>query len=74
MATSPAYTPDALIAAAERGDTIVAIDGKPVRDPDDVATAIASRKVGDEIRVTVRRNGSEMTLTVRLERRPERAP
>ena len=56
------------------GDTIVAIDGKAVRDPDDVADAVAQRRVGDQVRVTVRRNGGETTLTVRLERRPERAP
>ena len=56
------------------GDTIVAINGKEVRDPDDVAEAINQRRVGDRIQVTVRRNGSETTLTVRLERRPEQAP
>jgi putative serine protease PepD len=56
------------------GDTIVAIDGNPVQGPDDVAGEVAKHEIGDELKVTVRRNGSETTLTVRLERRPDSAP
>jgi putative serine protease PepD len=56
------------------GDTIVAIDGNAVQSPDDVAGEVAKHEIGDELKVTVRRNGSETTLTVRLERRPDSAP
>ncbi|HVL97213.1 MAG TPA: trypsin-like peptidase domain-containing protein [Solirubrobacteraceae bacterium] len=56
------------------GDVIVAIDGTAISDPDDVAAAVNGHEVGDEIRVTVRRGRDEVTLTVRLAQRPERAP
>jgi S1-C subfamily serine protease len=56
------------------GDTIVAIDGKAVNTPDDVAAEITKHHVGDEVKVTVQRGGSQATLSVHLEKRPESAP
>jgi putative serine protease PepD len=56
------------------GDTIVAIDGKAVQTPDDVAAEVGKHHVGDKIKVTVRRNGSQATIDVQLQRRPDSAP
>ena len=56
------------------GDVIVGIDGRPVRDPADVSSAVSRLKPGDSVRVTVRRGGDRRTVRVRLTTRPERLP
>jgi len=56
------------------GDVIVGIDGRPVRDPGDVSSAVSRLKPGDSIRVTVKRGGDRRTVRVRLTQRPERLP
>jgi putative serine protease PepD len=56
------------------GDTIVSINGIAVSGPEDVAAEIAKHEPGDEVDVTVRRGGSEVTLKVKLDRRPDSAP
>ena len=56
------------------GDVITSIDGERVTEPDDVVEAIAGRKPGDTVRLTLRRGGSEETVEVTLGRRPENAP
>jgi VCBS repeat-containing protein len=69
---------DAGLKAAEKadaavptgGDLIVAVNGKPVTDMADVAEAVASRKVGDTITVTVLRDGTSQTVTLTLKDRP----
>lgn len=48
------------------GDVIVAVDGEDVDDPTDLGTAIARRQPGDEVVVTVDRNGSTDDLTIIL--------
>jgi S1-C subfamily serine protease len=53
------------------GDRIVEIAGTPVRDPDDVSTAVNARRPGDEVRVVVERGGERRTLTVTLGTQPE---
>lgn len=59
-------------AAVPKGaDLIVAVNGTPVRDMADVSQAVASRKVGEEITVTVLRDGSEKTVTLTLKDRPK---
>ena len=52
------------------GDLIVAVNGRPVTDMADVAEAVASRKVGDTITVTVLRDGKSQTVTLTLKDRP----
>ena len=52
------------------GDLIVAVNGTPVTDMADVAEAVASRKVGDQITVTVLRDGKSQTVTMTLKDRP----
>jgi len=43
----------------ELGDVIVGLDEKPVNDYDDLYSILDAKKAGDEIRVTVTRNGRE---------------
>ena len=57
-------------AVPKGGDLIVAINGRPVIDMADVAEAVASRKVGDTITVTVLRDGTSQTVTLTLKDRP----
>jgi S1-C subfamily serine protease len=48
------------------GDVIVAIDGQPMRTFDDLAGYIDSQDVGDEVTLTVHRDGEEIELTAEL--------
>ena len=48
----------------EPDDVIVAIDGKPVRDRQDVSVAMSSRKIGQTVAMTVRR--AKQTLVERM--------
>lgn len=52
------------------GDLIVAIDGQPVAREDALVRAIASRRVGDTITLTVYRNGRTLSIPVKLLRSP----
>ena len=61
-------------AGAEIGDLVTQVDGQPVGKPEDIATAIADNKPGDQITMKVRRNGQERTLNVTLSDRPATAP
>lgn len=51
-------------------DVIVEIDGKTIEDPGDVSDAVRGHKPGDELKVTVVRDGDRQTLDVRLGERP----
>ena len=53
------------------GDVIVAVDGKPVADPDDVAAAIAGKQPGDRVEIEFYRDGEKQTESVELGERPE---
>ena len=53
------------------GDLIVAIDGESVTDPEGVASAVAAKKPGDQIKVEVYRGEDTRTITVTLGERPE---
>jgi S1-C subfamily serine protease len=55
----------------QTGDIITAIDGHPVKQIDDIINYIESQKnVGDNIKLTVNRNGQIMDLTATLQTRP----
>src|SRR5919206_2138845 len=55
----------------QTGDIITAVDGHPVRQIDDIINYIESQKnVGDNIKLTVHRNGQIMDLTATLQARP----
>jgi S1-C subfamily serine protease len=49
------------------GDVIIAIDGTEIDTYEDLAAFIDSKNVGDTVKVTVMRGGSETTLNVTLE-------
>ncbi|HKG03827.1 MAG TPA: trypsin-like peptidase domain-containing protein [Conexibacter sp.] len=58
-------------AGLQEGDTIVALDGAPVDDANALAAAIGGHKPGDEVRVTVERDGARQTVTVELGTQPQ---
>ena len=53
------------------GDIVTAIDGKPTDDAGALRYRLATASVGETITVTLRRNGSTLTLPVRLAAPPE---
>jgi S1-C subfamily serine protease len=59
---------------AAGGDVIVAIDGRPVREENDVATALTRFSPGDEVSLQVMRGDRRQTLRVKLGERPLDAP
>jgi len=46
------------------GDVIVAVDGKPVRTPSDVAQAMHGAKIGEKLVFTVRRDGAKRVFVL----------
>jgi hypothetical protein len=50
----------------EAGDVIVAVDGEPTRSLTELQTIIATKQVGDSVRVRARRDGDYFTVVVRL--------
>ncbi len=56
------------------GDLIVAVDGKTVTTPSDIATAISDNKPGDTITVSYYRGQAKRTATLTLANRPAKAP
>jgi S1-C subfamily serine protease len=57
------------------GDVIIAIEGSPVASMDDLIAYLSSdTQVGQEVTLTVLRNGEEMKVQVALEARPASTP
>jgi 2-alkenal reductase len=54
------------------GDVIIAIDGTPVRGMDDIITYLQQTEVGQQVTLTLIRDGQELTLPVELGERPPR--
>jgi S1-C subfamily serine protease len=48
------------------GDLIMSIDGKPVERDDAISRALASKRTGDTLELTIFRNGRTMNVRVRL--------
>jgi putative serine protease PepD len=61
-------------AGLRSGDVVTKIDGQPVTDPSELSSAVNSKAVGDTITLTVRRNGAEQDITVKLQSRPATTP
>jgi S1-C subfamily serine protease len=55
------------------GDVIVALEGRPVRDPDDLSALVSDRRPGEKVELTVERGGERRTLTVELGTQPRAA-
>jgi putative serine protease PepD len=58
-------------AGLQQGDTVIALDGSPVAGADALAAAIGAHKPGDEVRLTVERDGARQTVTVALGTQPQ---
>ncbi|WP_341360404.1 trypsin-like peptidase domain-containing protein [Georgenia sp. M64] len=54
------------VAGIEPGDVILAIDGRPVTDPDELIVAIRSRAPGETVTLLVRRGADEREVDVVL--------
>ena len=52
------------------GDVIVSIDGKQMKDADDVKGLLETRRPGDRVPVVLYRNGGRVTVNVTLGNRP----
>lgn len=61
-------------AGLERGDVIVAINGKPVHNGDDLVEVITATPVGNEVKLRYLRNKKEREVAVRVESRRELFP
>jgi putative serine protease PepD len=61
-------------AGLRAGDVITSVNGRTVRDPDDVSRAIDDLEPGDEVELLVSRDGVERSEEVELGTRPRRSP
>jgi Do/DeqQ family serine protease len=60
----------AAVAGLRQGDVIVAVDGQPVADAASVNYAVSTHRIGDSVRLGVRRGAGEQNLTLRAEAPP----
>jgi S1-C subfamily serine protease len=56
------------------GDIIVAVDGKPVTTSQSLTSAIAEKRKGDKVKITVVPDAIKKTVSVTLAERPQDAP
>lgn len=60
-------------AGLKRGDLIVSVEGKPIAKASELQDAIRSRRAGDQVKVTILRDGAEKTLEVTLDQLGEKS-
>ncbi len=58
-------------AGMKPGDVIVSFDGREITDSSDLIVAIRARDVGDTVRLTVRRDGRTLDVTMTLQAPPK---
>lgn len=56
------------------GDRLLAIDGEPMKEPGDLQRFAGKHKPGDEVSVTIMRNGESMTMPLTLGGEGEEVP
>ena len=56
------------------GDIIVAVDGTPITTSQSLTSAIAEKRKGDKVKITVVRDGKKRVVTATLAERPQEAP
>ena len=56
------------------GDVIIAVDGREVRDPQDLKFRLATVGINKDVTLTVSRNGENMAVKMRTEAPPEDPP
>jgi S1-C subfamily serine protease len=52
------------------GDVITQVDGKDIKGESDLAEALADKKPGDKVKLTIVRDGSTQTIEVTLGQAP----
>ena len=57
-------------AGVKRGDVVIEADGRAIKDPTDLAGAVAANNAGDKVTMKVRRGEQEVTLEVTLGTNP----
>ncbi len=58
-------------AGLQEGDIFVKLDGKDIESVEDLIGAVQEAGAGAKLKITVRRGGEEMDLTLKLAERPE---
>jgi membrane-associated protease RseP (regulator of RpoE activity) len=58
-------------AGLRKDDLIVAVNGQPVSHYDELSDALAQAEVGEDVQLTIERDGAEQTVDARLRPRPE---
>jgi serine protease Do len=53
-------------AGLRQGDVILEIDGQPISSSEELGEAVRSGEVGDELEITIEREGEEQTITAEL--------
>jgi serine protease Do len=61
-------------AGVQRGDVVLAIDGRMIRDPVELRFRISTKQIGDQSEVDFWRQGKPYRASVRLEAPPETVP
>ncbi len=61
-------------ARLERGDALLALEGEPIDDADELRRRISDRQPGDEVELEIRRGQKAMQIEIRLGRLPEELP
>lgn len=59
----------AIEAGIQRGDVIVALEGEKIRNLDDLRNELLRKQVGDKVKLTISRDGTQMDKMVELVRR-----
>jgi S1-C subfamily serine protease len=62
----PKGTPAAVQGRLAEGDELLAVNGQPLQDSDDIFITIGSQLAGDKVRLLVRHDGKERTAEVTL--------
>ena len=70
LVTDIADTGPAEAAGLKRGDLIMAIDGKIIESPESFGFRFGTKPIGGTTKLSVRRDGKTLQLTMRLERAP----
>lgn len=68
-------TPDSAAdkAGLKAGDVVTKVNGKPIADAAELAKVIGLRKVGEQVELTIIRDGETQTLTAKVGKRPDQA-
>lgn len=61
-------------AGLKAGDVVTSVDGKPVRDPHDLARVVGMLHPGDTLRLGIWRDGAGKTVSVKLGSPPDVSP